>query len=73
VLRTQQLAASEDKYDIGVRSDQLKSGMILDESLYNENDILILPQGHVFDEGSITRIRALEERFNMTLSILIKK
>jgi response regulator RpfG family c-di-GMP phosphodiesterase len=73
ILKTQQLEASEDKYDIGVRSDQLKSGMILDESLYNENDILILPQGHVFDEGSITRIRALEERFNMTLSILIKE
>jgi response regulator RpfG family c-di-GMP phosphodiesterase len=73
VLKAQQLAASEDKYDIGLSSDQLKSGMILDESLYNENDILILPQGHVFDDGSITKIKALEKRFNMTLSILVKE
>ena len=73
LLKTQQLELSEDKYDIGLRSYQLKSGMILDESLYNENDILILPQGHVFDDGSITKIKALEERFNMSLSILIKE
>jgi hypothetical protein len=47
--------------------------MILAESLFNENDILILRQGHVFDEDSIAKIKALEKRFKMTLSILIEE
>jgi len=73
VLKNQQLAASVDKFDIGLRSAQIQSGMILHEALFNENDILILPQGHVFDEDSITKIKALEKRFNMTLSILVEE
>jgi response regulator RpfG family c-di-GMP phosphodiesterase len=73
VLKKQQLAASVDKFDIGLRSQQIFPGMVLHESLYNENDILILPQGHVFDESSITKIKALEQRFNLTLSILVEE
>jgi hypothetical protein len=46
--------------------------MMLHEALYNDNDILILPQGHIFDEESIAKIKALEDRFNMTLSILVE-
>lgn len=72
VLKKLQLATVEDKFDIGLRSSQIKPDMVLHESLFNENDILILPQGHVFDEKSIDRIKALEARFNMTLSILIE-
>jgi hypothetical protein len=71
VLKKQQLAASEDRFDIGRRSHQIQPGMVLGESLFNENDILILPQGHIFDEDSIAKIKALEKRFKMTLSILI--
>ncbi|MFT6328188.1 MAG: response regulator RpfG family c-di-GMP phosphodiesterase [Bermanella sp.] len=73
VLKKQQLAASEDSFDIGRRSHQIQPGMVLAESLFNENDILILRQGHVFDEDSIAKIKALEKRFKMTLSILIEE
>ena len=73
VLRKLQLATSESQFDIGLRSSQIKPGMILHESLFNENDIMILPQGHVFDEASVAKIKSLEERFNMTLSILVEE
>lgn len=73
LLKLEQQAGSEDKYDIGLKTSQLEPGMVLHEALYNENDILILPQGHIFDAGSIEKIKALEERFNMTLSILIEE
>ncbi|MBF7073504.1 response regulator [Glaciecola sp. MH2013] len=73
ILKKTQMAENVDKFDIGLTSAQLKPGMMLHESLYNDNDILILPQGHIFDEESIAKIIALEQRFNMSLSILIEE
>jgi response regulator RpfG family c-di-GMP phosphodiesterase len=72
VLKKTQTAESIDRFDIGLTTSQVKPGMMLHEALYNDNDILILPQGHIFDEESIAKIKALEDRFNMTLSILVE-
>lgn len=73
LLKLEEQSSTEDKYDIGLKTSQIEPGMVLHEALYNENDILILPQGHIFDEGSIEKIKALEERFNMVLSILVEE
>jgi len=62
---------SIDAHDIGIVSDLLKPGMVLKEALFNNNDILVLPEGHTFDDASINRLRGLEQRFNMNFSILV--
>nr|WP_136251235.1 HD domain-containing phosphohydrolase [Ningiella ruwaisensis] len=56
----------------GITTDQAKPGMILKESLYNDKDILILPEGHKLDESSINKLKILEKRFNFTLYLKCK-
>jgi hypothetical protein len=56
----------------GLLTDELKPGMVLKESLYNDKDILILPEGHKLDEGSISKLRILEKRFDFTLNVMVK-
>jgi response regulator RpfG family c-di-GMP phosphodiesterase len=56
----------------GITSDQLKPGMVLKDALYNDKDILILPQDHVLDESSINKLQTLERRFDFTLDIKVK-
>jgi response regulator RpfG family c-di-GMP phosphodiesterase len=62
----------QDSNDIGISSSDLVEGMILKEPLFNKNDILVLPEGHTFDEASIARLMSLEKRFNMHFSILVE-
>ena len=62
----------QDSNDIGISSLDLVEGMILKESLFNKNDILVLHEGHTFDEASIARLISLEKRFNMHFSILVE-
>lgn len=62
----------QDKTDIGISSVDVVPGMVLKEPLFNKNDILVLPEGHTFDEASIARLISLEKRFNMHFSILVE-
>jgi response regulator RpfG family c-di-GMP phosphodiesterase len=62
----------QDSNDIGISSSDLIEGMVLKEPLFNKNDILVLPEGHTFDEASIARLMSLEKRFNMHFSILVE-
>ncbi|MFC4701208.1 HD domain-containing phosphohydrolase [Glaciecola siphonariae] len=56
----------------GLRTSDLKPGMVLKESLFNDKDILILPQDHVLDEASISKLQTLEKRFDFILHVQIK-
>lgn len=56
----------------GLNTEQLTPGMVLKESLYNDKDILILPEDHVLDESSINKLQILERRFDFTLEVKVK-
>lgn len=71
-LKEQTKDQQQDKKDKGISSVDLAEGMILKEPLFNKNDILVLPEGHTFDEASIARLISLEKRFNMHFSILVE-
>lgn len=51
---------------------QLKEGMVLAANLYNENHLLILPEGHVFTAITIEKLTKFEEEKGIPFSILIK-
>lgn len=59
--------------DGAMKSHQVTPGMILEEAIYNDKDILILPEGHEFDDASIEKLKSLEERFSMSFKIYVKQ
>lgn len=54
-------------------ASDLKPGMILAANLYNESHILILPEGHVFNESTIAKMRSYEEDHSKRFEITIKQ
>lgn len=56
----------------GLLTGQLKPGMTLKDPIYNDKDILIMPQDQILDEASITKLIDLEERFSFTLTVFVK-
>ena len=56
----------------GLKTSELTPGMKLLDSIYNNKDILIMPQGQVLDASAITKLKELEERFDFTLTIFAK-
>jgi response regulator RpfG family c-di-GMP phosphodiesterase len=51
--------------------DQLEPGMILLEDLLTESNILLLPEGHVFNQRTITRIRQFQNTIPGKLSLSV--
>lgn len=50
-----------DQISVGlIDSDTLKPGMILKKDLFNDLHILILPEGHVFTDNTINRLKKFE-------------
>ncbi|MDC0603120.1 response regulator [Aliiglaciecola sp.] len=47
----------------------LKPGMRLNNDLYNESHILLLPQGHIFTEASIAKLRQFESGYEGQLLV----
>lgn len=47
----------------------LKPGMRLNNDLYNESHILLLPKGHVFNEASIAKLRQFEAGYEGDLLV----
>lgn len=56
----------------GLSTHELAGGMTLTEAIYNEKDILVMPQGQTLDEAAIGKLKALEERNNISLTIFAK-
>lgn len=70
------LAASDigrpQHMDNAFTTNMLKPGMILSENLYNDSHILVLPEGHVFTENTIARLRQVENERSKRFSIAVK-
>ncbi|MBT0587726.1 response regulator [Alteromonas oceanisediminis] len=58
-----------------MRSQDLAPGMVLKFNLFNEQHILLLPEGHVFTESSIQKLKQFERGHGteFTLDIQLKK
>ncbi len=53
----------------GYTASEVKEGMQLTDAIYNDKDILIMPQGQILDAPSIQKLKDLEKRFDTTLTI----
>ncbi len=53
-------------------SSDLKPGMVLSEGIYNDKDILIMPESHVIDEACITKLQKIEQETNTKFDIFIR-
>lgn len=60
IVQRGQPTEMEDKIDHGISTADLKVGMKLQSNLYNHAKILLLPEGHVFTDATIQKIRAFE-------------
>lgn len=56
----------------GISSNQIEAGMILKNSLYTAEHLLILAEGHEFSEMSIERLIQYEKNKKCTFSIVIE-
>ena len=56
----------------GYTASELQAGMTLTEAIYNEKDILVMPQGQILDAASISKLQDLEKRFDTKLTIFAK-
>lgn len=54
-----------------VNSDALKPGMILKTDLFNAQHLMILPEGHVFTEKSIAKLKQFEKGAGNALMISV--
>ncbi|WP_334030988.1 response regulator [Alteromonas sp. P256] len=56
-----------------LQASQLEEGMVLAQNLYNENHILILPEGHVFNQVTIDKLRLFERKQGKPFAIEIEQ
>ncbi|MDI3324954.1 response regulator [Pontibacterium granulatum] len=66
-LEQETLAADERV----VSTRQLGVGMMLSRNLYNQKDILLLPEGHRFTHETVNRLRSFEEVDKQLLEIYV--
>ena len=55
-----------------LKASQLKAGMTLAQNLYNDSHILILPEGHIFNDATIQKLVHFEEERGKAFSIQIE-
>ena len=72
LLSNPELTAKTD-IEKGYSADQLKPGMVLKNNLHTENHMLILPEGHIFSEASIEKLKAFEKNKQQSLSVVVVK
>jgi hypothetical protein len=56
-----------------LQASQLEEDMVLAQNLYNENHILILPEGHVFNQVTIDKLRLFERKQGKPFTIEIEQ
>ena len=66
----EQLEADKKQDNVYSASD-LKEGMVLAEGVYNNKDILVMPEGQILDAHSIQKLQDIEARFNYKLDIFV--
>ena len=71
LLKNPDLTANTD-IEKGHSPDQLKPGMVLKNNLHTENHMLILPEGHIFSEASIEKLKAFEKNKQQSLSVVVE-
>ena len=54
-------------------TEELKPGMVLSKNLYNESHILLLPEGHVFTDATITKLAQYEREHNRFFDIAVER
>ena len=54
-----------------VKSNGLKSGMVLGANLVSPDNLMLLSKGHELDDALIQRIQGLEEAFDEDLEIYV--
>jgi response regulator RpfG family c-di-GMP phosphodiesterase len=57
----------------GYSPEQLKPGMVLKNNLHTDNHMLILPEGHIFSDASIDKLKAFEKNKQQSLSVVVVK
>jgi response regulator RpfG family c-di-GMP phosphodiesterase len=72
LLSHPELTANTD-IEKGYSPDQLKPGMILKNNLHTDNHMLILPEGHIFSDASIEKLKAFEKNKQQSLSVVVVK
>ena len=58
--------------DNTLSANDLEPGMVLAANLYNDSHILILPEGHVFTDSTIAKMRSYEEDHGKHFEITVK-
>jgi len=58
---------------LGISSKELQDGMILNESIFSENHLLVLAEGHEFTKLSIQKIRQYEKNQQIQLNIAVQQ
>lgn len=73
ILITQPELVNENTSEEGINALQLLPDMILKDSLYANNDLLILSEGHVFTNNSIGKLIEYEANQKQNFVIIIEK
>lgn len=64
------VAQSSPQHD-GLIAEELHPGMQLQQNLYNNKKILLLPKGHIFTEQSISKLKVYQRKHNEPLKMHI--
>jgi response regulator RpfG family c-di-GMP phosphodiesterase len=72
LINNPELTANTD-IEKGYSPEQLKPGMVLKNNLHTDNHMLILPEGHIFSEASIEKLKAFEKNKQQSLSVVVVK
>ncbi|WP_440873961.1 response regulator [Thalassotalea sp. PLHSN55] len=72
ILKEHPELVEDAKLEQGVNTSQLEPGMLLKYSLYTNNNLLILAEGHEFTEASINQLTEYEKNQKHILSIVIE-
>jgi response regulator RpfG family c-di-GMP phosphodiesterase len=58
---------------LGISTKELQEGMILNESIFSENHLLILAEGHEFTKLSIQKLRQYDRNQDIQINIVVQQ
>jgi response regulator RpfG family c-di-GMP phosphodiesterase len=63
---------SNEFIETPVKLDYLEAGMVLKYNIFTHNHMLILPEGHVFTEATISKLKQFDESQSTKLSVIVE-
>ncbi len=63
---------SNEFIETPVKLDYLEAGMVLKYNIFTHNHMLILPEGHVFTEATISKLKQFDESQGTKLSVIVE-